>query len=125
MSPRNGQQELSVPQRAVSTYSWRLLGQAAPEPIHDINAGKVKIGDEVWVKPGDARCTTQWGRGRVTAINSDNNVDVEGVPRHILDIRPVIELGGEESDEEKEAHEVQQRPRRERRAPAWMQDYNM
>ncbi|GAB1602550.1 uncharacterized protein LOC115217275, partial [Argonauta hians] len=28
-----------------------------------------------------------WGRGIVTGVNSANNISVDGVPRHILDIR--------------------------------------
>ena len=44
------------------------------------------VGEEVWVKPPNARCVTEWNRGRVTGNNSSNNVIVDGVPRHILDV---------------------------------------
>ncbi|GFR63209.1 Pol polyprotein [Elysia marginata] len=50
----------------------------------------VKVGDEVWVKPPSAKCTQQWTRGEVTGVNSKNNVEVDEMPRHALDIRPVI-----------------------------------
>ena len=32
----------------------------------DIEIGSIRVGEEVWVKPPNARCTSQWGRGRVT-----------------------------------------------------------
>ena len=51
----------------------------------------VKLGEEVWLKPPNARCTTQWRRGKITKINSRNNVSVDGMPRHILDVRRIIQ----------------------------------
>ena len=49
------------------------------------------IGDEVFVNPPPdapvSRCTTPWGKGVVTEINSDNNVEVNGIPRHVADWR--------------------------------------
>ena len=50
----------------------------------------VHVGDEVWVKPGGARCTTQWKMGRVTGVTSANNVEVDGMLQHILGIRPIV-----------------------------------
>ena len=47
------------------------------------------MGEEVWVKPPNARCTTRWGRGKVTEVLSQNKVAVDGVPRHVLDIQRV------------------------------------
>ena len=43
------------------------------------------------MRPGGACCTTCWGRGIVTSVNSAKNIEVDGVPRHILDVRPVVE----------------------------------
>ena len=88
-------------------------------------SAKVEVGDEVWVKPPDARCTSQWGMGEVTKVNSKNNVEVEGVPRHILDVRPVRH--GEEEGEGQEAvgeeQGVRRYPSRHRVPPRWLQDY--
>ena len=44
-------------------------------------------GDRVVVKPPNARCDTRWSGGTVTRVNSPWNVDVNGVPRHIQDVR--------------------------------------
>ena len=57
---------------------------------------EVSVGDEVWVKPPFVKCTSQWGKGVITDVNSSNNVSVDGMPRHILDIRRVVESDEEE-----------------------------
>ena len=65
-------------------HHWRL---AMEEPeVKDHGACELNIGEEVWVKPPSVRCTSQWRRGVVTGVNSPNNVDVDGMPRHILSI---------------------------------------
>ena len=48
-----------------------------------------KVGEQVYVKPGGARCTAQWQRGVVSRVNSGTSVDVDGIPRHIADLRHV------------------------------------
>ena len=125
VAPRYGQSKESVPQRSVFSYEWRLPC-VKPETARrqDINS-RVQIGDEVWVRPGLARCSTQWGRGFVTGINSDNNVEIDGVPRHILDVRRVVLEEPEPEQPPEEAEEVQVRrfPHRDRVAPVWMRDY--
>ena len=88
VSPRAGQSEDSVPQKSVFKYEWRQ-SCVAPEDTGDrsgVDIGSIRVGEEVWVKPPNARCTSQWGKGRVTGVNSRNNVMVDGVPRHILDV---------------------------------------
>ena len=96
-----------------------------PESREVEATGTIKLGDEVWVKPPGVRCTTQWSRGRVTGRNTSNNIVVEGVPRHILDIRPVEGGAVEGSVQPQEEDETPQRPSRERRPPQWMRDYEM
>ena len=90
---------------------------------------KVQVGDEVWVKPPNARCTTRWNRGIVNGVNSPNNVEVDGTPRHLLDLRPTA-CGVSEEDRnvdaggvEDETTEEQRYSRRTRRVPLWHSDY--
>ncbi|KAF2360595.1 Reverse transcriptase RNA-dependent DNA polymerase [Trinorchestia longiramus] len=70
-TPRSGQDELSVLQRSC-------------------NDSSIRAGEEVWVKPSNANCTTRWGRGIVTGVNSSNNIEVDGVSRHVRKVRSVI-----------------------------------
>ena len=126
MAPRSGLDETTVPQRAVFRYEWRHPNVI---PIGETKGtATINIGEEVWVKPPDAKCTSQWKRGTVTDVHSPNNLSVDGIPRHVLDVRRVI-LPSESSEEDGSQEEVQEvevvprRSRRERRQPAWMQDY--
>ena len=124
VAPRYGQQPASVPQKSVATYEWRLPVMSVPPAEEgDCGDGRVQIGEEVWVRPGGARCTTRWGRGIVTGMNSANNIEVDGVPCHILDVRPVVEEVSEGLTANVEEDEIRQYPRRDRHAPAWMRDY--
>ena len=56
-----------------------------------ICADHVSIGQRVFVKPRGARCDTPWLEGTITAILSRSKFDIDGVPRHISDIRLVDE----------------------------------
>ena len=127
MSPRAGQAENSLPPRAMFRYEWRHP-TVQPELKDHGKETTVEVGEEVWVKPANARCTALWQKGVVTAINSRNNVSVDGMPRHILDIRRVV-LVIEASDDEHENQEAvraeaeRRYPDRGRRPPRWLGDY--
>ena len=38
--------------------------------LHKAEQKNVEVGDEVWVKPPHARCTTEWRKDHITEINS-------------------------------------------------------
>ena len=98
-SPRAGQAENSVPQRAVFRYEWRHPTVQLELKDHDKET-TVEVGEEVWVKPVNARCTALWQKGIVTAIISRNNVSVDGIPRRILDVRRVVSVDSDDKHEE-------------------------
>ena len=89
----------------------------------------VEVGDEVWVKPPGARCFTHWNRGQITDVTSSNNVSVDGVPRHILDVRKIVipcEDDGVVTEVEDSGSETERRyPLRQRRPPVWADDYDI
>ena len=126
-SPRDRQKEETIPQRSVFNYVWRHP-EVVPCQREQSEGSAVSVGEEVWVKPASAKCTAQWGRGRVSRINSANNIEVDGVPRHVLDLRPVVHGDAEDLPlGEATDPDVPDRryPQRERRAPVWAQDYVM
>ena len=88
MYPRTGQDEATVPQRAVFRYVWRYPSKI-PAVRGEVTA-TINIGEEVWVKPPDAKCTSQWKEGTVTDVQSHNNLSVDGIPLHVLDRRRLI-----------------------------------
>ena len=46
-----------------------------------------RVGDIVYVKPVGVKCTTEWPEGEVTNIISETAVEVNGVNRHVADLR--------------------------------------
>ena len=97
LSPKSGTDGISSPHKGVYSYEWRHPGRAVRHG-NELN-DEFSVGDYVWVKPGDARCTTRWNRGQVTDILGRNNVEVDGVPRHILDIREIFREDLDSTDE--------------------------
>jgi len=137
-SPRREQHEDSIPHRSVMTYEWRQPDEtpAEPECGNSVPTASFSVGEEVWVKPGNAKCTSEWGRGVVTKVNSTNNIEVDNMPRHVLDLRPIrgeggnAETGGDALNEGERGGEPEERqendrryPQRARRAPLWQDNY--
>ncbi len=78
------------------------------------------------LKLPNTRCTTQWGRGVITDVHSPNNLSVDEMPRHILDLRCVVHvdddvIAGAEGNEDEPV--AMQRPQRERAVPIRARDY--
>ena len=64
-----------IPSRKLITYKWRnsfLEESTGKKTVHDHErtSSEFVVGDEVWVKPPGARCTTPWKPGVVTGVNS-------------------------------------------------------
>ncbi|GFO34998.1 hypothetical protein PoB_006150300 [Plakobranchus ocellatus] len=74
-----------------------------------------------------SRCTSQWSRGRVSKVNSSNNAEVDGMPRHVLDVRRVVSAEAETElmSDDLVLSEQGQRAQRQRRFPAWARDFVM
>ena len=47
----------------------------------------------MWVKTPHGRCTTKYKVGRVTGITSVQNITVDGMPRHVKDLRLIVGPG--------------------------------
>ena len=48
--------------------------------------------------PPNAKCESQWGRGIVKDVHSQNNISADGMPRHTLDLRGVMESSSDSED---------------------------
>ncbi|XP_067940572.1 uncharacterized protein [Watersipora subatra] len=66
-------------------------GRISPEDamfwLDEVSQGKFAVGDEVWVKPSTPSCTRQWAPGVITGVFSKHNMCVNGMPRHVRDVR--------------------------------------
>jgi hypothetical protein len=115
----------TAPSRNINTYEWRTPFQQQTTVKCPTSA--FRVGQEVFVKPPGARCTTQWKHGTVTRSLGPVSVEVDGIPRHLGDVRlcdMVNGAGGDSSDNIgiDRGHEI---PRRERRVPQKFEDYVM
>lgn len=118
--------------------------RARPRPPEKHTSQKQwELGEEVYVKPANARCSTEWRRGRVTGWRPPAMVEVDGMPRHVSHVRPVScsfdAVAAEEntvgeddanSSEEGDDHQsgegnsfCRARPVRDRRPPRWLEDF--
>ena len=91
LAARDGTKGESAPSADIFHYRWRH--PLAPPVDEEKEAFRFRVGDRVWVKPPVGLCTTRWTEGRVTAVTSGNNVSVNGMPRHVLDLRRVVDEG--------------------------------
>ena len=117
----------SAPASILHQYSWRFIkSECEAEPLRN----RFEVGQSVLVKPFPMHCTSIWKPGLITSINSSTNVDVDGMPRHVADLRPeVLHLKESEavetssSDEDTDnAEEIN--PARSVRRPAYLDDYD-
>ena len=81
-----------IPSHKLISYKWRnpfLERSTGMRNVdnHECTGSEFDVGDEVWVKPPGARCTTPWKPGVVTGVNSKYNVEIDGVTRHVRDMR--------------------------------------
>lgn len=92
-SPKRSSDTSTVPANQVFSYPWHI--PHVPRKNLPPSIGKseptFKIGQKVYVKPGGARCTTVWPEGRITGEGRGTQLEVDGIPRHIADIRVVPE----------------------------------
>ncbi|MEL6804156.1 MAG: DDE-type integrase/transposase/recombinase, partial [Bacteroidota bacterium] len=153
LSARDGLDASSAPCNGLHAYSWRHPSVAPSKPTAD--CPPICVGEQVIVKPKGGKCTSRWSLGTVTGVTSANNVDVDGVPRHILDIRKLYEPGGgdggpkggkvsdvsrvvefesdlsevddsqEDEDDADGGEIIRGRPVRRRKPPSWLADYEL
>ena len=81
-----------IPSCKLISYKWRnpfLERSTGMKTVddHKRTSSEFVVGNEVWVEPPGAHCTTPWKPGVVTGVNSKYNVKIDRVPRHVHNIR--------------------------------------
>ena len=87
VTPRKEIEESSVPSNLLFRYRWRVPFDVNLRTEGGDVESSFSVGDEVWVKPSSPSCVKQWMPGKVTRIVSKHTVCVDGMPRHVRDIR--------------------------------------
>ncbi|KRZ93227.1 putative Pol polyprotein [Trichinella sp. T8] len=117
VTPRDGRNPWTAPANVVHAYAVRVRGvdQATEKP--EERNGRFAVGDSVWVRPPGARCDTRHQKGTVTDVVSDQAVEVDGMPRHVRDLRrrtPSVSAASdfsEQTADEEEEMIIHLRPR--------------
>lgn len=69
-------------------YRYRVRVRAVDDVVEKgEEASRYRRGDCVWMRPPDNRCDQQYARGVVTRVVSEHTVEVDGIPRHVRDLR--------------------------------------
>ena len=91
-TPRHLNDAQSTPTSILNSCVQRNVGMVAPRTPNTAES-PYEVGECVWVKPPQVRCDTRYEQGVVTTIISEQAVEVDGIPRHIRDLRPRVEEG--------------------------------
>ena len=87
--PRDDETADSAP--ACQLYRYRVRVQGVDDVTREQEVTESSVfcrGDKVWVRPPDGRCDDRYERGEITNIVSPQCVEVDGMPRHVRDLRP-------------------------------------
>lgn len=94
VSPRTDGGPESAPAELLYSYRVRVRGVDGLAAADRADAGSdhgesapYRRGDRVWVRPPGARCDEQYATGTVTDVISEQAVAVDGMPRHVRDLR--------------------------------------
>lgn len=106
-----GNDAASAPANQIYQYEIRLLGIDEANEHHPAdNQNRLTVGDRVWIRHPSRRCDAQSTQGTVTKVVSAQNVEVDGMPRHVRDLRVVASSPSSpttESSAEKKESEVE------------------
>ncbi|XP_065662657.1 uncharacterized protein LOC136085293 [Hydra vulgaris] len=90
-TPTAGTNEESAPASQKNKYVWRLRIQEEKNTETQERSRQVmktyRIGEKVYVRPAGAKCTSVCKIGTVTDILTNTNIEIDGVPRHVRDVR--------------------------------------
>ncbi|XP_045113342.1 uncharacterized protein LOC123505752 [Portunus trituberculatus] len=92
VTPRDGETVASAPVSGIYRYRVRdcVRHDQVQHAVHtspDVARKNYTVDDAVWVRRRGERCTSASQPGVVTRVNSPQVVEVDGVPRHVRDLR--------------------------------------
>ena len=88
VTPQDSVSHPTAPANKIYRYEVRVKGVDAPIMSSGPGCSYYQVGNRVWFKMAQNRCTTKFHKGQVTEVISPQSVLVDGVPRHVKDLRP-------------------------------------
>ena len=100
VTPKDSRTESTAPGAQLYRYEMRVrpvvsardrqspgVDGSARRAAATVSGGGYQVGDAVWVRRRGSRCFTRSDMGTVTAVVSDLCVEVDGIPRHVRNLR--------------------------------------
>ena len=98
LAPRRSVSPHTAPANKIYRYEVRVKEVDTPITSSGLGRSYYQVGNRVWFKTAQNRCTTKFGKGRVTEVISPQSVLVDGVLRYIKDLRPPHSVTSLEED---------------------------
>ena len=86
LMPKDDCTPSTAPANMLYMYTIRIRVEGSNNGV-DIANNTYRVGEQIWIRPHDMRCDRQYGRGVVTGVVSEQAVEVNGIPRHVRDLR--------------------------------------
>ena len=93
VTPKDNSDPKTAPANQLYCYEVRVLGVDAEVAVDRCVQSPYVVGDAVFVKPSGARCDMRYSKGVVTRVVSEHAVEVDGMLRHVRDLRSVSVSG--------------------------------
>ncbi|KFD45927.1 hypothetical protein M513_13212 [Trichuris suis] len=87
LTPRDDSSAATAPANAIYRYVLKDRNELNTVPAERSTDCPYSVGDSVWVRPHAGRCDSQYDSDFVTRVISDQAVEVDGMPRHVRDLR--------------------------------------
>lgn len=87
VTPLNGECT-TAPANRIHRYEFRLMGldrETCVDPTYHHH--RFEIGDRVWIKHPSRKCNARSSLGTVTRSLSAQKIEVDGIPRHVRDLK--------------------------------------
>ena len=88
----------SMPANGIYQYEQCMKGIDTKPSPPKVRSNIYQVGEPVWVKPPDCRCTTRFRKGQVEEVISPQTVLVNGTPCHVKDLHRCNESAIMEED---------------------------
>ena len=80
----------SSPANTLFNYEVRVPDVPSAEEELAVQGHRYSVGYKVWIRDASRRCDVPSALGTVSRIISDQNVEVDGISRHVRDLRIVV-----------------------------------
>ena len=88
VTPLDDTNTVTAPGNRMYRHEMRVRGiDPVGELGSDVASNVFEIGDAVWVKNVNNRCFDKYDNGEVTKVLSRQAVEIDGMPRHVRDLR--------------------------------------